>query len=292
MANVKKKVQLCAQITWWQRYDLAVELPKLSGVRGKISRAKHHFADINAALKVLLSGEPNVHTPAVVKFDRERKHLIVNHAECSPIDPTLPLMIGDCIHNLRSALDHLVYRLALENGAALTAAKKTFFPIYLKKTQFDQRVEKLVKPFVGASELAEIEKCQPYSAYDVPEEADIWILSQLDIIDKHRLLVVAGQQFAATAFTLTLPTGEQIEEVISEPKWRPLEDGAEILRFDLSQAINTPNKVRVRIQMATTVQFVETGLACDGAIVQEALAQCIGIVAAIVRDFGKQFFGE
>jgi hypothetical protein len=50
--------------------------------------------------------------------------------------------------------------------------------------------------------------------------------------------------------------------------------------------------MRVQIEMATTVQFIDTGLACDGTLVQESLGQCAGIVGAIVRDFGVKFFGE
>jgi hypothetical protein len=266
--------------------------PKLASVRAKIDRAKHHLRDIDATLTILLGTETNTRVQLVHKFDRERKQLIVNLAKCAPTDPALPLMIGDCVHNLRSALDHLVYRLALENRASPSAASKTFFPIYLKKTTFDKRVEKLVKPFIDSTAFAEIEKCQPYSAYDVPEEADIWILSQLDIFDKHRLLVVAGQKFAPVAFTVSAPNGEHVHEIIPNPEWKPMKDGAEIIRFDLSQMPNPPNEMNVHVQMMTTVQLVETGLACDGVVVQDALRQCLGIVSAIVRDFGTQFFGE
>ena len=265
---------------------------KLSSVRAKIDRAKHHLDDLDAALKVLLGTEPDAKLPAVFDLDNQWKHLIVRHGKCNPVDPVLPLIIGDCVHNLRSALDHLVYQLAVQNGASAKAASKTFFPIYLTKAQFDQRVEKLVKPFISATALAEIEKCQPYSAYDVPAEADIWILSQLDIIDKHRLLIVAGQKFAATAFTVSIPGGDIRNEVIPEPKWKSMEEGAEILALDFSQMNYLPNKMRVQIQLATTVQFIDTGLACDGIIVQDALRQCSAIVSAIVRDFGIQFFAE
>ncbi|SRR6266567_802361 len=264
----------------------------LRTVRAKIDRAEHHLRDIDAALKLVLGTEPNSKMPVTFNKDYERKQLIVNLKECEPIDPALPLMIGDCIHNFRSALDHLVYRLALKNSAPPKAASKTFFPIYLTKPKFDERVEKLVKPFISSSALAEIEKCQPYRAYDVPGEADIWIISQLDIFDKHRLLVVAGQKFAATEFTVTSPAGERFHEVISEPKWKAMEDGAEVLRFDFSQVFNPPSKMQVHIDLVTTVQLVDTGLACDGVIVQTALRQFMSIVSAIVRDFGRDFFAE
>jgi hypothetical protein len=265
----------------------------LSSVRAKIDRAEHHLRDIDATLKVVLGAEQNARVPSIYEFDSDRKQLIVKHAKFQPIDPALPLMVGDCIHNLRSALDHLVYQLALlEPSTSIAAANKTFFPIYLTKTEFDKRVEKLVKPFISSAALTEIEKSQPYSAYDVPEEADIWILSKLDILDKHRLLVVAAQKFCATDFTVSVPEGERMEVTIAEPKWKPMKDGAEIIRFDLSQMPNPPKEMNVHVNMMTTIQFIDTGLACDGVIVQDALRQCVGIVEATVLEFGKMFFGE
>jgi hypothetical protein len=50
--------------------------------------------------------------------------------------------------------------------------------------------------------------------------------------------------------------------------------------------------MNVQVELMTTVQLSDTGLACDGVIVQDALRQCLGIVSATVRDFGQRFFGE
>jgi hypothetical protein len=267
-----------------------MEAPELASVRAKIGRAEHHFRDIDSALRLLIGSDPTANQPVIFDYESDGKEIIVRLTECKPIDPALPLMIGDCLHNLRSALDHLVYQLALKNGAAAIAADKTFFPIYLTQSAFNKRVEKLVKPFISSTALAEIEKCQPYSAYDVPAEADIWILNMLDIFDKHRLLVVAGQQCAPTEFTLTIvATGQQRHEVIPEPKWKPVENGTELLRFRFA---DNPGKMRMQIKLVTTIQFIKTGFAADGIGVQDALRQCIGIVSKIVDDFGNEFFGE
>ena len=267
-----------------------MEAPELASVRAKIGRAKDHLRDIDSALTTLIGTDPTANHSVSIEYESDGKEMVVKLAECKPIDPTLPLVIGDCLHNLRSALDHLVYRLALKLGTSTEAADKTFFPIYLTKATFDDRVKKLLKPFISDAALTEIEKCQPYSAYDVPEEADVWILNKLDIFDKHRLLVVAAQKCAPVEFTITVvATGEQCHEIISEPKWKTVIDGAEIIRFRLA---NPPGKVRVQIKLVTSIQLAETGLAADGVPVQDALGQCIAIVSSIVSDFGKTFFGE
>lgn len=263
----------------------------LAGVRAKIDRGQHHFNAINAALKAVLSAGPKAET-VLLDTQHERHHLVFTIPKATPIDPALPLIIGDCIHNLRSALDHLVYQLALRNGASPVDAEKTFFPICLTEVEFDKKVKKLLKPFISDAAFAEIKKSQPYSAYDVPVEADIWVLHKLSIIDKHRLLIVAGQQFAVTEFTVTVPTGEQFHEVISDPQWKPMEDGAEIIRFDLSKAIAAPGEMQVKVNTMTSVQFTNMGPLFDNVGVRDALNQLIGIVKATVRDFGQQFFGE
>jgi hypothetical protein len=47
-------------------------------------------------------------------------------------------MLGDCVHDLRSALDHLVCRLTLLNGGTMENCAKTQFPIASKsEAQFE-----------------------------------------------------------------------------------------------------------------------------------------------------------
>jgi hypothetical protein len=45
-------------------------------------------------------------------------------------------MVGDCVHNARSALDHLVYQLAILNHAPEESARKTSFPVCLIPKDF------------------------------------------------------------------------------------------------------------------------------------------------------------
>lgn len=70
-----------------------------------------------------------------------------------------------------------------------------------------------------------------------------------------------------------------------------MEDGTEILRFDLSGAIKTPGKVQVKLQMAAMVSLKDTGPSiCDGREVRSILSTCRKAVTNIVDDFGVMFF--
>src|SRR5215469_2798136 len=106
----------------------AMESPQLATVRAKIDRAQVHLNTISAALKLSLGTKPEIHNVAT-EMDFKRQEIITTIQQIEPIEPTLPLTIGDCIHNLRSALDHLVYQLAIQHGVSDEFADKTFFPI-------------------------------------------------------------------------------------------------------------------------------------------------------------------
>jgi hypothetical protein len=267
-----------------------MENPVLAGVRAKISRADKHFQEIDAAVMAL---QPTDNTPQTPPYTyTERQELIITSPPPQPLDPMAPLAVGDYFHNLRSALDHLVFQLAILNGAGQDSASKTMFPVYLTAKKFHNFTDRYVTPFISATALAEIEKLQPYAAGNAGRDDILWVLSQLDIIDKHRLIVVLAQQFRPIHVTATVPTREMFDFDIPNGKWKPLEDGAEIIRFDLSNAIRKPGKVNVRFQTAKTIKLSNTGLVCDEFDLDLVLSDCRTVVSNIINSFGNMFFGE
>ena len=265
--------------------------PSLSGVRAKIARAKHHSDYVETAIKRVLGSKVKMRLPPQ-QFQADREPLILKSPKPEPLDAALPLAIGDCVHNLRSALDHLAFQLAGLIGKSAEAETKIAFPICLTARDFRAAVRQKVKPFISPAALAAIKEVQPYATENLRADAVLWILSQLDIIDKHRLIVVVEQQLRPIGVTVKVHSGERFEFGVPDSKWKPLKDGTEIIRLDLSRAINTPGKVRVNVQTLARVQLSDTGLMCDGHPVQETLSECHRVVSFIVDDFGKKFFGE
>ncbi len=98
---------------------------ELAGVRAKIEWAKHHFEQVNAAIRSFLRPDELKHGPGKYRWQPEQRILTAYSDRPTPFDPALPLMVGDCIHNLRSALDLLVLQLAAINGKRAKAEKKT-----------------------------------------------------------------------------------------------------------------------------------------------------------------------
>jgi hypothetical protein len=98
-----------------------------------------------------------------------------------PIPDDLPLIIGDVIHNLRAALEHLVY--------ALVPERETTFPMHQTRKNFETDMSKIdpIEAALPGAKRAFLEKIQPYE--DGNGEL-LYAIHTLDIADKHHQILV------------------------------------------------------------------------------------------------------
>src|SRR6201987_1234395 len=87
----------------------------LLGVRLKIERAKRHFDELNTAIQSWGTTEAEEPT-YILNHHPDRKCMNLALRRVKPNNPDWALIAGDIVHNLSSALDHLVCQLALLNG--------------------------------------------------------------------------------------------------------------------------------------------------------------------------------
>ncbi len=105
-------------------------------------------------------------------YDHLRKILIPE------IPGHLAFIVGDAVHNIRTALDYLMSALAFQNGKS---GRHPTFPICESREQLEKHKS---MRFVSPSARAFIESQCPYKGgCDV-----LWWLHRIDIIDKHRKL--------------------------------------------------------------------------------------------------------
>ena len=105
----------------------------------------------------------------------------------APIPPTLPLSISDAVHNMRSALDYIVYELAakdsckIQDGTQFIIEDVKSDPINPNRG-FDARARQYLKG-LNVAHIAAIEWLQPYNGVK-------WTKALRDISnpDKHRKL--------------------------------------------------------------------------------------------------------
>ncbi len=121
------------------------------------------------------------------QFSRTAHHLTITEQ----IPSKLSLISGDAINNLRSALDHLAYQFALLNG--ITDAKKlrqVQFPICESLKEYEALLPGKIKQ-LGKTAVEAISLYKPYHGGN----ETLWLLGQLNNIDKHRLLVTVETIF-------------------------------------------------------------------------------------------------
>lgn len=111
--------------------------------------------------------------------------------------PIIGLLVGDCVHNLRSALDHIVYALIWTNPARAGAlpSEKAMFPICDTRLGYAHQVNKL-KRIDGVPDgvAALIDTLQPCHAREKGLDHTLhplWVLNRLENIDKHRRLTLS-----------------------------------------------------------------------------------------------------
>jgi hypothetical protein len=100
------------------------------------------------------------------------------------------LAVGDAIHNLRSALDHLAYQLVDIGTEGKGPFEDVYFPISRNAAIYEKakvrKVAGMVKEAIGA-----IDAVKPYGGGNDL----LWDLHRFDILDKHRLLILVGSAF-------------------------------------------------------------------------------------------------
>jgi len=166
--------------------------PKAYGqVLAKCDRADKHIDELNARLDQFKRDNPNVFRR---EEDTETGDVSFYIEQVPEVPPDIPAIAGDVIHNLRAALDHLVWKLVEAAGNIPT--NKTCFPIFDTPAQYKRSAPTKIE---GVHKLAKqkFDRIHPYKRGNI----NLWRLHRLDIIDKHNLLITLG--FANFARTMT-----------------------------------------------------------------------------------------
>lgn len=156
-----------------------------------MQRAQHHLAELQESIQSALD-ECEQHFS--VEIDSETGQQVFRAHNLPAINPEWSLTVGDVLHNLRSSLDYLAWQLVTLDGGE--PGNQTQFPI--RATPFSKRgnltATQLTPPVRSARILAALEACQPYRGPGgepvAVDRSPLWLLHQLNIIDKHRLLLV------------------------------------------------------------------------------------------------------
>jgi hypothetical protein len=153
----------------------------------KVERAEKHIRDVQAERDAFLAEDPY---PFFHEDDLQSGERVYYLRSARDVPDSLPLIVGDAVHNLRSALDHLAHHLVCVGNSSPGPFTHVYFPIAKDATEYittrDRKIEGM-----GNNAIKAIDTIEPYGG---GSGEIFWHLHCLDIIDKHRLLITVGAQ--------------------------------------------------------------------------------------------------
>lgn len=169
--------------------------------RAKLRRAQKHTEELRQQLLSFLGARimPVEVTDKLVTWELVPK---------DEVPPDLEPILGDAVHNLRSALDHLAASLAIMNEQS---PKGVYFPFAESEDQLDQMIRWRKFDRASPSAVALLKELKPYRGGNLALRG----IHDLDVLDKHHSLI--------PAYAFVYP-----EDAVAGPfftKWFPMGPG-------------------------------------------------------------------
>ena len=258
-------------------------IPSTTGIDIKVKRAKEHINNLELLISGFIESKP------YEVFRQEETNGETNFRVKVKAQPPQEwgAIIGDVIHNLRSSLDYLVRQLVLANGK--TPSKKTGFPICDNAKKFEAYG---VRKIQGVSNSA-VHLVRALKPYKGGNDA-LWRLHELDIMDKHKLLIPVGAAYKGVIldFVRLVPKisgGRMVPKLPSSMRFDikpadrqyPLEDGTILFRINAGAERNEMN---MNPQFSFDVAFGD-GQVVKGEPILPTLQQLADFIEGIINPF-------
>ncbi len=258
---------------------------ELAGSFGKYNRALEHISSLDDWFETWVAGKP---WDVPVELDESGVPKRFYFQITEPIPDWVGLVIGDIIHNLRCSLDHLAVAASRKNG---NNERDVYFPINAQEEKFLKdglpKLRKCSKSFIEF-----VKELKPYKGGNEV----LYDLHQLDIIDKHRMLVPVGAiakiRFRANAGNygpIDFSKSQEFVEVRAKNEFAALKDGDTLLSFENTTWF--PENTEVETEISLSLSFgVETHL--FGRIVSSVLHNSLKEVYELLSEAERRFFSE
>jgi hypothetical protein len=264
----------------------------LDVIKVRLDRAYHQFDTLALELDAFVKGKPNTLVP---EEHADSLGWTIRYRQLKPIPPLWSVQIGEIVHDLHSALDHIVWQVVIKETGAETQSTKLQFPVFLTKGGYEKPrsrggvgagEEKL--PGVSGEVRALIKELQPFST---GENADspLWHLYCLSVWDKHKDAVISC--FLPKRLGLRRLSQREVERVAIAPPG-PLKDGAEILDVRLKPGTvrPRPKDMEMYAEAAALIAF-EKPESVWAREVLPTVARCGDRVNEILERFRAEIFG-
>jgi hypothetical protein len=197
--------------------SMALIIPVVpEGVKLKLARADLQVKSIIAAVEQYAATNAS---PALLAGDLDGLVFTLRMPPMPKLEKSISVDIGECLYNMRSALDQTTFAMLqanIPNLPELDAKQRedleraSQFPIADSPQQFNGRAARSQMRGLSADAITTIERFQPYFGGKDPVGDSLWCLRELSNTDKHRLVhptysVLAEAHVEMHTFPLALP---------------------------------------------------------------------------------------
>lgn len=238
-------------------------MPLFDSARAKIERARKQTDALQAKFESFYKSKPYAIRQELDTQAGEKR--LVFHAEPLPLE--WPIIIGEIVHNLRSALDHSIYELTcIETGHPLNG---TEFPVFADESKYfavnnrgePTRISGLykIRGIKNERRRAVIKGLQPFEfrkTHKADELPIIALVHELSIVDKHRTLHLC--RMATTG--LQTRCIRDIYPISMTAIISKLEDGTEFARWkpvgDFNDEVDMESEVSFKIAFGDSISVL------------------------------------
>jgi hypothetical protein len=238
---------------------------QFSDARSKAQWAKSHVYKLVEEYRALLDSDL---ARLTIEDDFNPGTQRVKIVRIAEFPPSIPLIVGDAVHNLRTAFDYIMVAITGIDWMALPVGK-TRDDIILKSTHY-----RTIKDTIPNLATFIIDEIQPYHR----GQFRLWELSELDRIDKHRLILPTTNQAHLLGAELEDQSGNRFTSRFTVGD-----------RFSTTQTFLGPLKVHHEGQTALSISF-GPGTPLEGDPVLETLDKFSELALQAIERFERFHF--
>jgi hypothetical protein len=178
---------------------MALRPEDFDGAWLKAKRANHHIDELRKALASYSEGGSYAIS---VQSEWDHSNTVATLEPSKPIPDDLPLIVGDAVHNLRTALDHVA---SAARRDLMGDDAHAYFPFRRTGAEFatdTAALDAIEHAIPGARRIA-IDEVQPYEK----GKLGLYQLNALDKVDKHKKLILTTHLLFVNAVTIRTSAG-------------------------------------------------------------------------------------
>jgi hypothetical protein len=254
----------------------------MEGPLRKLKRAKHHFDDMRYRIGSCLEEDP--FELRIGQAGLPARKTIYVHSKKG-----IPLILGDAINNLRSALDHICFAIweRVESVESLEKKKNgrgVAFPFCDTGEQLKERLDQTQMTAAPPAVVHEITALRPYRGGN----KYLYEIQSLNNTDKHRTILLVGMGIRIRGSELKrllapLPVPENLTDEMLVETFGPF--GFDIGANDASASFD----IKADFQPNFTIGFGQ-GEVLENEAIESALSGMIQATDEAIRRLARAFF--